>query len=190
MQPPGTRGPPASTVTPMTDAPTADSADTAEGPRGVDVPRVTEWFQAHAPEVEPPLDFELIAGGRSNLPFRVTDAADHAWVLRRPPLGQVLATAHDMSREYRVIPALRDTDVPVAPALAFCADEAVNDRPFYVMGFVDGVVLHTAGHTERLLPAHPARRRAAETMVDALSALHAVDVDAVEPRHQAAERSR
>ena len=78
----------------MTNAPTADTTD---GPRGVDVARVTEWFQVHAPEVEPPLDFELIAGGRSNLTFRVTDTAGHAWVLRRPPLGQVLATAHDMA---------------------------------------------------------------------------------------------
>ena len=54
----------------------------------------------------PPLRFELIAGGRSNLTYRVSDAAGQAWVLRRPPLGQVLATAHDMGREHRIIAAV------------------------------------------------------------------------------------
>lgn len=83
----------------MTHAPTTDTDE----PKGVDVARVTAWFEAHAPGVVPPLGFELIAGGRSNLTYRVTDAAGHAWVLRRPPLGQVLATAHDMGRELSLI---------------------------------------------------------------------------------------
>ena len=63
------------------------------------------------------------------------------YVLRRPPLGQVLATAHDMAREHRIISAVGLSDVPVAPALGLCTDEAVNDAPFYVMAFVDGEVL-------------------------------------------------
>ena len=71
--------------------------------------------------------FELIAGGRSNLTYRVTDAAGHAWVLRRPPLGQVLATAHDMGREHRIISALAPTDVPVAPVVGLC-DRRVGQR--------------------------------------------------------------
>jgi aminoglycoside phosphotransferase (APT) family kinase protein len=133
----------------MTDAPTTDTTD---GPRGVDVPRVTEWFLAHAPDVAPPLHFELIAGGRSNLTFRVTDTADHAWVLRRPPLGQVLATAHDMSREHRIISALAPTDVPVAPVIGLCTDDDVNGAPFYVMGFVDGLIARNAEASRRLSP--------------------------------------
>ena len=101
---------------------------------GVEVDRVTDWFVAHAPEVVPPLQFDLIAGGRSNLTFRVFDDAGHDWVLRRPPLGHVLATAHDMSHEHRIISALGPTDVPVPPAIGLCVDEAVNGSPFYVMG--------------------------------------------------------
>ena len=92
----------------------------------------------------PPLAFDLIAGGRSNLTYRVTDAEGRAWVLRRPPLGQVLATAHDMGREHRIISALAPTDVPVAPVIGLCEDEAVNGAPFYVMGFVDGLVARDA----------------------------------------------
>ena len=62
-------------------------------------------------------------------------------MLRRPPLGAVLATAHDMSREHRIIRALAPTRVPVPPALGLCTDESVNGAPFYVMDFVGGAVL-------------------------------------------------
>ena len=158
----------------MTNAPTADTTD---GPRGVDVARVTEWFQVHAPEVEPPLDFELIAGGRSNLTFRVTDTAGHAWVLRRPPLGQVLATAHDMGREHRIISALAPTDVPVAPVVGLCTDEEVNGAPFYVMGFVDGLIARNAEASRRLSP--DARANAGRQLAEVLARIHAVDLDAV-----------
>jgi aminoglycoside phosphotransferase (APT) family kinase protein len=158
----------------MTNAPTADTTD---GPRGVDVPRVTEWFQVHAPELEPPLGFELIAGGRSNLTYRVTDAADHAWVLRRPPLGQVLATAHDMGREHRIISALAPTDVPVAPVVGLCTDESVNGAPFYVMGFVDGLIARNAEASRRLSP--EARANAGRQLAEVLARIHAVDLEAV-----------
>jgi aminoglycoside phosphotransferase (APT) family kinase protein len=157
----------------MTTAPTPAT----EAPKGVDVARVTAWFQAHAPGVEPPLTFELIAGGRSNLTYRVTDAAGHAWVLRRPPLGQVLATAHDMGREHRIISALAPTDVPVAPVIGLCEDEAVNGAPFYVMGFVDGLVARDAAAARALDV--DARARAGEQIPDVLARIHAVDSDAV-----------
>jgi aminoglycoside phosphotransferase (APT) family kinase protein len=159
----------------MTNAPTADTTD---GPRGVDVPRVTEWFLAHAPDVEPPLDFELIAGGRSNLTYRVTDSAEHAWVLRRPPLGQVLATAHDMGREHRIISALAPTDVPVAPIVGLCTDESVNGAPFYVMGFVDGLIARNAEASRRL--SSEARAQAGRQLAEVLARIHAVDLEAVE----------
>src|SRR5678815_4880337 len=124
----------------MTNASPTDTAADPPAPRGIDPEPVTRWFTEHAAEVAPPLTFDLIAGGRSNLTYRVTDTADHAWVLRRPPLGQVLATAHDMGREHRIIDALATTDVPVAPVIGLCTDEAVNGAPFYVMGFVEGLV--------------------------------------------------
>lgn len=144
---------------------------------GVRVGPVTAWFEEHAPAVDPPLRFDLIAGGHSNLTFRVTDEAGRRWVLRRPPLGQVLATAHDMSREHRIISALAPTDVPVAPTIGLCTDEEVNGAPFYVMDFVDGLIVRSAESGEPLSPDQ--RRRAGESLVDTLAKIHAVDVDAV-----------
>jgi len=143
---------------------------------GIDVPAVTAWFTAHTDAV-PPLSFELIAGGRSNLTFRVADTADGAWVLRRPPTGHVLATAHDMSREHTIISALAGTDVPVAPVVGLCTDEAVNGAPFYVMDFVDGLVIRDAGIAHQV----PVEVRAAagRSLAATLAKIHAVDPDAV-----------
>jgi aminoglycoside phosphotransferase (APT) family kinase protein len=145
---------------------------------GVDVERVTAWMAANVAGVEPPLSFELIAGGRSNLTFKVTDGAGHDFVLRRPPISHVLPTAHDMGREFRIISALQSTPVPVAPSLGYCDDEAVNGRPFYVMGYVDGHILRDAATAEKVLD-EPARRRAGESLAEVMAAIHDVDVDAV-----------
>ena len=145
---------------------------------GIEPENVSAWFQANIPGATPPFTFELIAGGRSNLTFKVTDEAGHAYVLRRPPTSHVLPTAHDMGREHRVISALADTPVPVAPALGYCDDEAVNGRPFYVMGYVDGHVLRDAPGAEKLLT-EQARRAAGESLADVLAAIHDVDVEAV-----------
>jgi aminoglycoside phosphotransferase (APT) family kinase protein len=154
----------------------ASPADTT-APRGIDAANVTRWFIDHADGVEPPLDFDLIAGGRSNLTYRVTDAAGTAWVLRRPPLGQVLATAHDMGREHKIISALAPTDVPVAPTTGLCTDETVNGAPFYVMDFVEGLIARGVD-AARLLPVE-ARERAGREMSDVLARIHGVDPDAV-----------
>jgi aminoglycoside phosphotransferase (APT) family kinase protein len=145
--------------------------------KGIDAGRVTEWFEANIAGASGPLSFELIAGGHSNLTFGVTDAADNRYVLRRPPLGHVLATAHDMEREHRIISALDGTDVPVAPALGLCTDEAVNGAPFYVMGFVDGHVVRDQKTAEAVLD-EAGRRRAGESIADVLARIHAVDVEA------------
>jgi aminoglycoside phosphotransferase (APT) family kinase protein len=144
---------------------------------GIDIPRVTQWLQDAVPSFAPPLAFELIAGGRSNLTYRVTDTNGAAVVLRRPPLGHVLATAHDMSREYRIISALGDTDVPVAPAIGLCTDEAVNGAPFYVMAFVEGTVVRDRTVAETLTPEQ--RHAAGMSLVDVLVRIHATDPDAV-----------
>src|SRR5258705_12402421 len=101
----------------------AASADQSADVEGINAPAVTAWFQDNIAGVDAPLSFTLIAGGHSNLTFGVDDAAEHRYVLRRPPLGHVLATAHDMGREHRIISALGGTDVPVAPRLGFCDDE-------------------------------------------------------------------
>ena len=144
---------------------------------GIDVPKVTAWFEEHIDGAEGPLQFELIAGGRSNLTFKVTDAHGANFVLRRPPLGHVLATAHDMGREHRIISALAPTSVPVAPALGYCDDPDVNGASFYVMGFVDGLIVRDPNSSKALEP--DARRKAGESLVDVLVAIHDVDPDAV-----------
>jgi len=155
------------------------SRDTSASPvpAGIALERVAPWLEQHVEGVEGPFAVELIAGGRSNLTYRVTDAHGRRLVLRRPPLGHVLATAHDMAREHRVIAAVGRTGVPVPPALALCTDESVNGAPFYVMGFVDGAVLDGVDKAAQL-PLE-LRRPASFHLIDVLADLHAVDVDEV-----------
>jgi aminoglycoside phosphotransferase (APT) family kinase protein len=155
---------------------TADLVD--GGVEGIDAEGVTKWFASHVRGSEPPLSFTLIAGGRSNLTYRVADSAGHVFALRRPPLSHVLPTAHDMAREYRVITALGPTTVPVPATFGLCEDTEVNGQPFYVMEFVDGHIIRDAPAARAELD-DEARRRAGESLADTLAALHAVDVDAV-----------
>src|SRR3954451_19705183 len=141
---------------------------------GIDVAGVTSWFEANVPGVRPPLSFELIAGGRSNLTFGVGDAeGPRRWALRRPPLHGVLGSAHDVGREHRVVAALAGTDVPVPPALGLCEDPDVTGAPFFVMEFVEGVVLRDE-ELERGGFAGDVRSRASHAMVETLAAIHAV----------------
>jgi aminoglycoside phosphotransferase (APT) family kinase protein len=145
--------------------------------QGIDRDRVSAWLAEHVDGAVAPFRFELITGGRSNLTFLVTDGAGTRFVLRRPPTGHVLATAHDMEREHRLITAVGRTDVPVPRTLGLCTDDSVNGAPFYVMSFVDGEVLDSP-EKARLLP-EPLRRPAAEHLVDVLADLHAADVDEI-----------
>jgi aminoglycoside phosphotransferase (APT) family kinase protein len=152
--------------------------DEATGtPDGIDGPRVEAWFAAEVPDAEPPLTFERIAGGHSNLTYRVTDSGGRRWALRRPPLGKRLGSAHDMAREHRVVSALAATSVPVAPVAGLCEDESVNDAPFYVMEFVEGPVLRGLAEAEAF-PDHADRAAIGERVVDTLVDIHAVDPDA------------
>jgi aminoglycoside phosphotransferase (APT) family kinase protein len=150
----------------------------AETLSGIAQERVDEWVAEHVADVEPPFRYGLIAGGRSNLTFEVVDARGRRFVLRRPPLGGVLQSAHDMGREHRIISALAPTRVPVPQPLGSCEDPEVNGAPFYVMAFVEGMVFAEAadvgpefGETQRMALAH--------SMVDVLAELWAVDPDAV-----------
>ncbi|MFF9196361.1 phosphotransferase family protein [Streptomyces sp. NPDC014779] len=123
-----------------------------------------------------PLTARLIEGGRSNLTYLVTDGTTR-WVVRRPPLGHVLATAHDMTREHRVISALAATAVPVPGTVLLCEDDAVLGAPFYVMEYVAGTPYRSAA---QLAPLGPERTRSAVLgLVDTLVDLHAVDPAAV-----------
>lgn len=146
-------------------------------PAGIEPGPVTEWLAAHIPDLEPPITFTLIAGGHSNLTYRCEDSAGAAYVLRRPPLGQVLESAHDMGREHRIISALADEPVPVPLTVGLCDDVAVNGAPFYIMRFVDGTVLHDADSARTLPDAE--RQSLGFDVIAVLARLHAVDPDAV-----------
>lgn len=149
-------------------------------PPGIDVAGVSAFFARHVPGGDARLSFHLLAGGRSNLTYRVDLEREprRSFVLRRPPLGHVLPTAHDMVREHRVLAALAATDVPVAKPVALCEDPAVNGAPFYVMEYRPGVIL------EREIPKGFAenaeeRRRLSLALVETLVQLHAVDFEAL-----------
>src|SRR5689334_17339727 len=119
---------------------------------GLDLVRFTTWFGGACPgEIGGPLTGRLIAGGKSNLTYEVSDGS-RSWIVRRPPLGHVLATAHDMAREHRVMTALRETAVPVPRTYALCEDTDVVGAPFYVMEKVDGVPYRSAAELARLGP--------------------------------------
>ncbi|MEO1057329.1 MAG: phosphotransferase family protein [Actinomycetota bacterium] len=152
-------------------------APTPEPVPGVDVERVTAWLTDNIEGATAPFRFDVIAGGHSNLTFAVTGADGRKLVLRRPPLGHVLASAHDMGREHRVISGLQHTGVPVPEALGFCDDADVNGAPFYVMAFVEGHVLRDATASAAALD-EAARGNASRSLVDTMAAIHAVDLDA------------
>jgi aminoglycoside phosphotransferase (APT) family kinase protein len=145
---------------------------------GINPESVGRWLEGNVAGAQGPFIFEQIAGGRSNLTYRVADANNNRYVLRRPPLGHVLATAHDVAREHRIISGVaRAATVPVAPALGLCTDNQVNEAPFYVMGFVEGAVLDSVEAGRTL--SEPLRTVASHDLVRVLSQLHAIEPDAV-----------
>ena len=155
----------------------AMSDATGEAP-GIHPAATTTWLRKQIPEIAPPLRFERMEGGHSNLTYCVTDAVGGRWVLRRPPLGAVLATAHDMAREHKIISGVGQSDVPVPRALGLCEDDSVNGAPFYVMSFVPGVVLSEAADVDAEIP-RALRPNIGESVIEVLAALHRVDPDAV-----------
>ncbi|WUI04067.1 phosphotransferase family protein [Spirillospora sp. NBC_00431] len=151
-------------------------AATKQAPPGLDLGRLGGWLAAEVPGAGGELSARLLAGGKSNLTYEVTDGTGR-WVVRRPPLGHVLATAHDMAREYRVMSALQETGVPVPATYALCQDEHVLGTPFYVM---ERVVGRPYRHASELAPLGPERTRAiSAALVDTLAVLHTVDPAAV-----------
>ncbi|MEV4015805.1 phosphotransferase family protein [Nonomuraea angiospora] len=139
---------------------------------GIDWPALITWMGRNVPDAGEPLSVSLISGGRSNLTYLI-EARDRRLVLRRPPLGHVLPTAHDMRREWRVISALSATPVPVPSPVAFCGDESVVGAPFYLMGYVEGAAVRT--RAELGSPSQAQTRRLSERLAEVLAAIHAVD---------------
>lgn len=143
----------------------------ASDPPGLDLGRVAEWLDGAKPGLrQGELTARVIPGGRSNLTYRVTDGSQ-SWALRRPPLGHVLPTAHDMAREYTVISALHGSQVPVPEPIALCTDEKVLGQKFYLMSFVDGIVVERP----ELVPDRATASRVSELLIDTLVALHSID---------------
>ncbi|WP_019630193.1 phosphotransferase family protein [Actinomadura atramentaria] len=144
------------------------------GVPGVDVPRLASWLAGALPGAGPITAVELIAGGRSNLTYGIALGDGRRVVLRRPPLGHVLPTAHDMGREYRVMAALgAHTGVPVPGMLAFCDDPDVIGATFYLMDFVEGRVLRDEADAADLTPDQA--RGLSDALAEALAAIHTVD---------------
>ncbi|GAA2834338.1 phosphotransferase family protein [Nonomuraea rubra] len=139
---------------------------------GIDHPQLVAWMGRNVPDAGEPLSVSLISGGRSNLTYLV-EARERRLVLRRPPLGHVLPTAHDMRREWRVISALAPTPVPVPEPVAFCGDEDVIGAPFYLMGHVEGEAVRSREQLGDRTPEQT--RRLSERLAEVLAGIHAVD---------------
>jgi aminoglycoside phosphotransferase (APT) family kinase protein len=150
--------------------------DTVTHQPGIDLARVTPWLVEHVPDFEPPLELTRVGEGQSNLTYRVRDASGRTIVLRRPPTGDILPSAHDMAREYRVLRGLASENMPVPRPLALCEDPEVTGAVFYAMEHVDGLVLTTLETAERLAPA--ARAETGRSMVRTLVRLQSIDLAA------------
>ena len=149
-----------------------------ESPEGYDVQAVESWIRDHVDSLEPPFEWIRLEGGHSNLTFKLIDSQGREAVIRRPPQGQLLPKAHDMSREWALISALGPTPVPVPAALGFCESPDVTGAWFYVMGCVNGRPLYTNEDTESWVP-EDKRLTMANSFVDVLADLHDVDPMAV-----------
>lgn len=143
---------------------------------GIDTEAMTEWL-AERVEVEQPLTYERVGLGQSNLTYLATDVRGRRLVLRRPPMGEILASAHDVAREHRILSALQDTRVPLPVVHGLCEDPAVADRPVLVVSFVDGLVLDDRADAERLSAA--ARHAVGLSLAETLARIHAVDLEEV-----------
>ena len=146
-------------------------------PPGLDLDALARFLSEHAGMALGPLRGEVIPGGRSNLTYVVEDGNTRL-VVRRPPLAHVLPTAHDMGREYRVLSALQDTDIPVPRLIAYCDDPGVIGATFYVMEYIEGHIVRTA-LPSTFAPVPATRRAMSQALVDTLVRLHDVNPDAV-----------
>jgi aminoglycoside phosphotransferase (APT) family kinase protein len=144
---------------------------------GVDEGRVTPWIAEAVPGLQPPFTFERVGHGASNLTYRVTGTDGRSVVLRRPPLGVLLESAHDMGREHRILTALAPTAVPVPQPLALCTDAEVTGAPFYLMEHCQGHVIADRSRADVL--GEDARRTASLSLVRVMADLHALDVEEI-----------
>ena len=149
-----------------------------EKPEGYEVAAVEEWVNNNIPSLSPPFTWTRLEGGHSNLTYLIEDSAGESAVIRRPPQGQLLPKAHDMSREWALISALGPTRVPVPEALGFCESPDVTGAWFYVMGNVKGRPLYNSDDTNDWVP-EDQRTILGHSFIDVLADLHALDPDEI-----------
>jgi aminoglycoside phosphotransferase (APT) family kinase protein len=142
---------------------------------GIDAQAVTDWIARLGVEFDGDLEFRRIGLGQSNITVLVSDGSGRRWILRRPPLGELLASAHDVVREHRILRALNGTDVPVPDILGLCEDPEVSEAPLLLMEHVDGLVVDRIDLAEAL--DHEVRRGIGDSMATTLARMHAVDLD-------------
>ena len=147
-------------------------------PEGYQINAVEDWVRLNVPELTPPFSWIRLEGGHSNLTYQIDDQNGRSAVIRRPPQGELLPKAHDMSREWALIKALSTTNVPVPKPYGFCEDPDVTAAWFYIMGLIDGKPLYNSEDTQALVP-QSRRETLAHSFFDALADLHQVDPDAV-----------
>lgn len=148
--------------------------DVAEAHR-FDEDRLAEWMKDNVGGYAGPLTVRQFKGGQSNPTYRL-DTPDQSYVLRRKPPGQLLKSAHAVDREFRVMSALADTDVPVPVMRALCTDDEIIGSWFYIMDFIEGRIFW-----DPYLPDLAAEERGAiyDSMNMTLAALHGVDYEAI-----------
>ena len=152
------------------------AADPSSVP-GIDVAALRSWLVGPGgQDIAGSIRARLLPGGRSNISALVEDEAGARWVVRRPPLGHVMPSAHDMGREFRVLTGLNRAGLPAPQALAMCEDDQVLGAPFVLMSFVDGRSIDTQAKAEAL-GAHQASEASA-ALIDTLAGIHLADVEA------------
>jgi aminoglycoside phosphotransferase (APT) family kinase protein len=141
----------------------------------LDTDRLAEWMRANVPGFEGPLGYAKFAGGQSNPTYKLTTPSRN-YVLRRKPMGELLPSAHQVDREYRVMAALHPTGFPAPRQYGLCQDDGVIGSAFYVMEMVDGRTIWD-GAMPGLTPEQ--RRDHYHAMIDTLADLHNSDYAAI-----------
>lgn len=144
-------------------------------PPGLRIASLSSWMQDKIAGFDASSDLQatLLAGGRSNISYKLTDASGSSWVLRRPPLGHIMPSAHDMGREFRVLSGLNSVSFPTPSTRGYCEDESVIGAKFMMMDFIDGRVIESAQTATSLSAAEAGE--ISQELVDTLARLHAVD---------------
>lgn len=147
----------------------------SQDPAGLKLAPLTQWLgnAVSGFDASALVTADLLAGGRSNVSYKLTDARGQQFVLRRPPLGNIMPTAHDMGREFRVLSGLNTVNFPAPLALAHCEDDSVIGAHFMVMDFVDGQVVSDAKDAAALT--FEQAERISRSLVTTLAQLHTLD---------------